>query len=387
MTTQSQWLLEAPVALEAPLQGKNIPYPVVSGKEYGPKWKSQRPPGLPADARLTSSTNAALPYIEQLARSHRQGAVFVKTVKHLAQTESGAMFGRPANIFNALPTAQRRGKSLITAWGAFQFNRGAWRSLPGVAPTAFPWDSTPYEEIARPIQKYAELFAQVRAAGGTEIDAARGIRLWHITPVGYSRYLKTGRQRGFLVAWQQVPAENRNFIDRHLRRLGVLSEPSNYSDREATDRGGGRVKVITIPPESRLVTVQGYQGKKVPLLDQAAQAYLQMVAAARSAGIAAPDLKLVSGFRSVAHQKQLWDAALKRYGSAAKARKWVAPPGKSVHQTGRAIDLWLGFDINSKNVSKMRTTAAYQWLVENAASFGFYPYDREPWHWEYNPPI
>jgi LAS superfamily LD-carboxypeptidase LdcB len=34
----------------------------------------------------------------------------------------------------------------------------------------------------------------------------------------------------------------------------------------------------------------------------------------------------------------------------------------------------------------MRDTAAYHWLVANAATFGFYPYDVEPWHWEYNPP-
>ena len=34
----------------------------------------------------------------------------------------------------------------------------------------------------------------------------------------------------------------------------------------------------------------------------------------------------------------------------------------------------------------MRTTPAYRWLVDHAAAFGFYPYDIEPWHWEYNPP-
>ena len=385
MKTQSQWLFEAPV-VSPPVEKNNSPYPVVPGKEYGPKWKSRRPPGLPNNARLTSRSNAALLPIDRLARSHGQGEIFVTTVKHLAQTESGAMFGRPANIFNALPSAQRQGKPFISAWGVFQFNRAAWRSLRGVASTASPWDSTPHEEIARPLQKYAELFAEVRAAGGTELDAAGSIRLWHITPTGYLRYLKDGRQHQFLAAWERVPVANRRQIDRHLRQVGVLSEQSDSSNRETTETGGGRVKVITIPPESRLVKVRGYRGKKVLLLDQAAQSYLLLVEAARSAGLAAPTLELVSGFRSVAHQKQLWDAALKRYGSEAEARKWVAPPGKSVHQTGRAIDLWLGFGISSKNVKKMRATSAYQWLVQNAASFGFYPYDREPWHWEYNPP-
>jgi LAS superfamily LD-carboxypeptidase LdcB len=34
----------------------------------------------------------------------------------------------------------------------------------------------------------------------------------------------------------------------------------------------------------------------------------------------------------------------------------------------------------------MRDTPAYRWLVAHAERFGFYPYDLEPWHWEYNPP-
>ncbi|HIK33001.1 MAG TPA: DUF882 domain-containing protein [Oscillatoriales cyanobacterium M59_W2019_021] len=190
---------------------------------YGPKWRSQRPPGLPATARTASQSGAALPDIERVARQHNLGETFVKTVKHLATTESGAMYARPANIFNVLPPSQRGGKPYISAWGVFQFNRDAWRSLPGVANTAFPWESTPSEEITRPIRRYAELFAEVRRAGGTPIDAARGIRLWHMQPNGlYKPYLRRGKQSGFSAAWQQVPAKYQARIDRHLRNAGIL---------------------------------------------------------------------------------------------------------------------------------------------------------------------
>ncbi len=219
--------LDALAKSGAGLSGANkITYEVLPGQEYGPRWRSQRPPGLPISARQTSRKGAALTYIEQVARQQNLGETFVNTVKHLAHTESGAMFARPADNqvrpFNVLPPSQRGGKPYISAWGAFQFNRDAWRSLPGVAKTAFPWDSTAYEEIARPVQRYAQLFSEVLSAGGTQIEAARGIRLWHITPAGYRRYLRDGRQQGFSAAWQQVDSKRRVRIDNHLRNAGVV---------------------------------------------------------------------------------------------------------------------------------------------------------------------
>jgi len=78
-----------------------------------------------------------------------------------------------------------------------------------------------------------------------------------------------------------------------------------------------------------------------------------------------------SGARSFQKQKQLWEAALKKYGSESKARKWVAPPGKSNHNHGVAADLYYA------------TPAARDWMHENAADFGLYfPLSNEPWHVE-----
>lgn len=50
-------------------------------------------------------------------------------------------------------------------------------------------------------------------------------------------------------------------------------------------------------------------------------------------------IKIVSGYRSVERQSKLWNAAVAKYGSAKAARRWVAPPGKSNHNKGKAADL------------------------------------------------
>lgn len=78
-----------------------------------------------------------------------------------------------------------------------------------------------------------------------------------------------------------------------------------------------------------------------------------------------------SGFRSPERQAQLYQAALQKYGSEQAARKWVAPPGKSQHNHGNAIDLSYASD------------AARKWAHENAAQFGLaFPMAHEPWHVE-----
>ncbi len=82
-------------------------------------------------------------------------------------------------------------------------------------------------------------------------------------------------------------------------------------------------------------------------------------------------LSVVSGYRSVEEQQQLWDGALAKYGSEDAARKWVAPPGRSNHNHGIAADL--GFE----------TDDATNWAHENAPRFGLtFPMSWEPWHIE-----
>lgn len=82
-------------------------------------------------------------------------------------------------------------------------------------------------------------------------------------------------------------------------------------------------------------------------------------------------LRVGSGYRSTERQAELYQDALKKYGSADKARKWVAPPGNSQHNHGAAADL--------KYLSK----EAREWVRANAGRFGLsFPLGNEPWHVE-----
>lgn len=84
-----------------------------------------------------------------------------------------------------------------------------------------------------------------------------------------------------------------------------------------------------------------------------------------------PHLRVTSGYRSPQRQEQLWQSALAKYGSPEAARKWVAPPGRSKHNHGQAVDL------------KYLDPAATAWAHENAAKFGLhFPLGNENWHIE-----
>lgn len=140
------------------------------------------------------------------------------------------------------------------------------------------------------------------------------------------------------------------------------------------------------PAPADLVEVPGLGERSLRLHRLAAAAWAALVAAARARGIEAPLLLPVSGYRSAAEQEGLWREALEKYGDPEVACLWVARPGTSAHQSGRAVDCHLGAPIESEYAEGMRDTAAYRWLVAYAETYGFYRYDLEPWHWEYNPP-
>lgn len=82
-------------------------------------------------------------------------------------------------------------------------------------------------------------------------------------------------------------------------------------------------------------------------------------------------VKIYSGYRTVERQAELWQDALKKYGSAAEARRWVAPPGRSNHNHGVAVDLKFGSD------------EARKWVHDNADRFGLaFRLSNEDWHIE-----
>lgn len=164
--------------------------------------------------------------------------------------------------------------------------------------------------------------------------------------------------------------------------------------------GGGRIRDNSELERDDMVSIQASDVRLSPVIlhKKAASSYVNMIDQARKDGIRAPLLGIISGYRSDATQKRLWDAKIEKLKKSHptwsktqienEARKWIAPPGYSNHRSGRTVDLIIlnnGNDASSAYVSQMKQTEAWKWLNLNASKFGFYPYTVEPWHWEYNP--
>ncbi len=134
---------------------------------------------------------------------------------------------------------------------------------------------------------------------------------------------------------------------------------------------------VEIYPEALGAQLVSYQGQQLQI--DAARAFDRMRTAAAAESI---ELRVVSGFRSLQTQVQIFDGK----GGGLPAAEYSAPPGHSQHHTGLAID------INSLKPS-FRETKAFAWLRRRASSYGFMlPYGEnsgdlgpkaEPWHWVY----
>lgn len=83
---------------------------------------------------------------------------------------------------------------------------------------------------------------------------------------------------------------------------------------------------------------------------------------------------VTSAFRSPEKQKALWQDALKKYGSEEKARIWVAPPGRSKHEKGLALDVDYKAGATVKLLESTGLLKKYNFTR---------PLSNEPWHIEY----
>lgn len=144
-------------------------------------------------------------------------------------------------------------------------------------------------------------------------------------------------------------------------------------------------------PLNQLRTIsRASDGYEIKLREAAAKSYLSMEAAAKADGI---DFVVISGFRTIAEQQQLFfEISKQRNQTPAQRAKVSAPPGHSEHHTGYAMDIG-DAAVPSANLStSFEKTAAFQWLQNNAAKYGFelsFPPNNaqgvmyEPWHWRF----
>ncbi|MCD7730102.1 MAG: M15 family metallopeptidase [Oscillospiraceae bacterium] len=131
---------------------------------------------------------------------------------------------------------------------------------------------------------------------------------------------------------------------------------------------------------------------------RAAEYMTDMIAAAKADGI---NLTVISSYRTIEYQQYNFDRSVQQrvndgmtYDEAYEdTAKEVAFPGESEHNAGLSADIFSD-EYYSLDDDGFKNTKAYEWLMENAADYGFilrYPEGKEgitgfiyePWHYRF----
>ncbi len=136
------------------------------------------------------------------------------------------------------------------------------------------------------------------------------------------------------------------------------------------------------------------------LRKEALEAFKKMFDAAKKDGIS---LNIISSTRNFDQQKGIWEGKWKRFAAetpedakrALRILEYSSMPGTSRHHWGTDIDI---NDLNNPAFEgKGKHRKVYDWLVKNAATYGFGQpytakgdqrpsgYNEEKWHWSYLP--
>lgn len=158
----------------------------------------------------------------------------------------------------------------------------------------------------------------------------------------------------------------------------------------------------TLPSDydSTFTAVEYGGGLSGKLFDSRAVEALREMLAAGNAADPTLNLQPVSCFRSVALQKSLYERQVQRQIQQGMSREKaeevaatiVKRPGQSEHNTGLAVDIGGSGDYSLEE--SFGRTAAFKWLYENCADYGFilrFPKNKEnitgvtyePWHYRY----
>jgi zinc D-Ala-D-Ala carboxypeptidase len=159
-----------------------------------------------------------------------------------------------------------------------------------------------------------------------------------------------------------------------LQELGI---PEDYGSSRGLDLQPEATELVT----ARILP----DGREIRLTPDVAASWQAMSQAASRDRVT---LVLISGFRSVAYQRQIIERKLARGETLDQILRVNAAPGYSEHHTGRAVDI--GTPGSPPLEEEFENTEAFRWLQLHAPQFGFsltYPRFNlhrivyEPWHW------
>lgn len=143
-------------------------------------------------------------------------------------------------------------------------------------------------------------------------------------------------------------------------------------------------KYYKVPEGYKPPDLQQFDGQY--LRKDTGEAYKKMRDDARLAGYR---IRVVSGYRSVEYQKNLYNSYLAT-DTKENVDRYSARPGYSEHHTGMAMDIFGSRD----GLREFENTPEYEWVRDNCYKYGFIirylkeaeditGYDAEPWHLRY----
>lgn len=332
--------------------------------------------GLPALAKDVAKTNWEANASETLFKLKLEKdpafAASARGALGLAPVTSGQTSGRisGANLVAAVRQVESGGnpnaESGKGASGSMQVTPATGREIAReLGDTSFPMNGSDaqvkaYLKSPGVSERYGEhyLDKMLRRYDG---DTAAALVAYNGGPARADEWLKSGRNDNV------IPAETRDYYKKVMRAAGGGERQSVAANVPNLPEANSFLK-------TRLV---GHTGDHIDNLKPEMQQRLAALIQSAPPEIAGK-LGVYSGARSVARQKELWDAAVIKYGSPEAARKWVAPPGKSNHNAGAAADM----SYEGKSL-KNAPPEVVAWVHKNAAQFGLkFPLANENWHVE-----
>ncbi|UCE25773.1 MAG: M15 family metallopeptidase [Candidatus Zixiibacteriota bacterium] len=176
------------------------------------------------------------------------------------------------------------------------------------------------------------------------------------------------------IAVQAEPCRETVLIDSVEYLVGERWCDSKLDSTELAEQA----RLVRIPEE------YSFEDYRIYVDLDARDAFVTMAEAGRKDSVF---LIVDSGYRSARYQEKIFIKRMAEGEKFAEIIRYVAPPGYSLHETGRTIDM-------VPSDASFARTDAYRWLIENAGQFGFIessPKDTtglmpwEPWHWTYVP--
>lgn len=221
------------------------PYAIPGENYFGPRFGYVRPPGLPLWVKPCSvkgdGERMVLGLSAWLAQEYQlpYPEWFMASCVQLSRKESNSTIGRPANTFSL------GGEKLVTAYGCYQYNRGAWQrlyrpitnsDLPAPAPPylkkEFPWDSTGLSEVMWPIANQFILWVAIFAQSPDSLTleeklelAIVSIFLYHSVPAAWSSLIAHVRGGTRWSEWShQYKSKGERLYSIHQPRVRAIVE-------------------------------------------------------------------------------------------------------------------------------------------------------------------